>query len=73
MPKYEIIVKVWDNYFVEIEANNREEAILMAYLTNVEEDGLNTDGGRDIEEMEEVEAFDDEEDEEEEEEDDEEN
>lgn len=47
MPKYEICVKVWDEYVIEIEASTEEEAQAIGVLL-CDTEGNNSDGGRDI-------------------------
>ena len=46
---YEVVVKVWDEYVIEVEADNREEA--EEYAVENCENESSIDGGRDVEEV----------------------
>lgn len=48
MKRYEVEVKVWDVWTVEVEAENEEKAAEIASDICIER-GIATDGGRDIE------------------------
>lgn len=50
MPRYEVRVRVWDEYTIEITADSEEEAEALA-IEHCEELGMSGDGGRDVEEI----------------------